>query len=217
MPILSHFLVHLLADCSTSAVCFSPFGVFLEPWLPCVPSWPLETAPMCASVKCVNVCFCMSKSSFSFRLYSCCCCRPEPVQVNRSFEAGKLKLDFSVGSFRQPKLVCVCLRPSVPQSPLLLIQVHERSTHGGSSSSSSLLLSPSAPAQMEEVIARMQHEQNGIPIRTVKSFLTKIPSVFSGKPLLSDCFFFLIIFFLSVSETEKTKHLGFISCFWLTF
>uniref|UniRef100_A0A8C7ZT02 Regulator of G protein signaling 7a n=1 Tax=Oryzias sinensis TaxID=183150 RepID=A0A8C7ZT02_9TELE len=34
---------------------------------------------------------------------------------------------------------------------------------------------------MEEVIARMQDEKNGIPIRTVKSFLTKIPSVFSGN------------------------------------
>lgn len=39
--------------------------------------------------------------------------------------------------------------------------------------------------QMEEVIARMQDEKNGIPIRTVKSFLTKIPSVFSGKALIS--------------------------------
>lgn len=35
--------------------------------------------------------------------------------------------------------------------------------------------------QMEDVIARMQDEKNGIPIRTVKSFLSKIPSVFSGK------------------------------------
>lgn len=33
---------------------------------------------------------------------------------------------------------------------------------------------------MEDVIARMQEEKNGIPIRTVKSFLSKIPSVFSG-------------------------------------
>ncbi|PKU48014.1 regulator of g-protein signaling 7 isoform x2 [Limosa lapponica baueri] len=33
---------------------------------------------------------------------------------------------------------------------------------------------------MEDVIARMQDEKNGIPIRTVKSFLSKIPSVFSG-------------------------------------
>lgn len=38
--------------------------------------------------------------------------------------------------------------------------------------------------QMEELIARMQEEKNGIPIRTVKSFLTKIPSVFSGKTFL---------------------------------
>uniref|UniRef100_A0AAZ3RKD5 Regulator of G-protein signaling 7 n=1 Tax=Oncorhynchus tshawytscha TaxID=74940 RepID=A0AAZ3RKD5_ONCTS len=34
--------------------------------------------------------------------------------------------------------------------------------------------------KMEDVIARMQDEKNGIPIRTVKSFLSKIPSVFSG-------------------------------------
>lgn len=40
---------------------------------------------------------------------------------------------------------------------------------------------PPCLLQMEEVIARMQDEKNGIPIRTVKSFLTKIPSVFSGK------------------------------------
>ncbi|KAJ7410778.1 hypothetical protein BTVI_52355 [Pitangus sulphuratus] len=33
---------------------------------------------------------------------------------------------------------------------------------------------------MEDVIARMQDEKNGIPIRTVKSFLSKIPSVFSA-------------------------------------
>lgn len=36
-------------------------------------------------------------------------------------------------------------------------------------------------SQMEDLIARMQDEKNGIPIRTVKSFLSKIPSVFSGK------------------------------------
>lgn len=41
--------------------------------------------------------------------------------------------------------------------------------------------------QMEEVIARMQDEKNGIPIRTVKSFLTKIPSVFSGKSFIPLC------------------------------
>lgn len=46
---------------------------------------------------------------------------------------------------------------------------------------SSVFLPSPCPLQMEEVIARMQDEKNGIPIRTVKSFLTKIPSVFSGK------------------------------------
>lgn len=40
---------------------------------------------------------------------------------------------------------------------------------------------------MEDLIARMQDEKNGIPIRTVKSFLSKIPSVFSGKALDSSC------------------------------
>uniref|UniRef100_A0A8C9WWU0 Regulator of G protein signaling 7 n=1 Tax=Sander lucioperca TaxID=283035 RepID=A0A8C9WWU0_SANLU len=38
--------------------------------------------------------------------------------------------------------------------------------------------------KMEEVIARMQDDKNGIPIRTVKSFLTKIPSVFSGSEIV---------------------------------
>lgn len=46
---------------------------------------------------------------------------------------------------------------------------------------SSIFLPSPCLLQMEEVIARMQDEKNGIPIRTVKSFLTKIPSVFSGK------------------------------------
>lgn len=41
-------------------------------------------------------------------------------------------------------------------------------------------LSLSSRSQMEDIIARMQDEKNGIPIRTVKSFLSKIPSVFSG-------------------------------------
>lgn len=52
---------------------------------------------------------------------------------------------------------------------------------------------------MEDVIARMQDEKNGIPIRTVKSFLSKIPSVFSGK------FAFSIAQFYPVSFTEPFK------------
>uniref|UniRef100_A0A673LEE5 Regulator of G-protein signaling 7-like n=1 Tax=Sinocyclocheilus rhinocerous TaxID=307959 RepID=A0A673LEE5_9TELE len=36
----------------------------------------------------------------------------------------------------------------------------------------------------DDIIARMQDEKNGIPIRTVKSFLSKIPSVFSGSDIV---------------------------------
>ncbi|KAK3537332.1 hypothetical protein QTP70_008223 [Hemibagrus guttatus] len=38
--------------------------------------------------------------------------------------------------------------------------------------------------KMEDLIARMQDEKNGIPIRTVKSFLSKIPSVFSERTVM---------------------------------
>lgn len=39
---------------------------------------------------------------------------------------------------------------------------------------------------MEQIIERMQDEQTGVPVRTVKSFMSKIPSVFIG-------IFFIII------------------------
>ena len=32
---------------------------------------------------------------------------------------------------------------------------------------------------------RMQDEYTGVPVRTVKSFMTKVPSVFTGKPYQS--------------------------------
>lgn len=34
--------------------------------------------------------------------------------------------------------------------------------------------------QMEAIVERMQAENGGVSVRTVKSFMTKIPSVFSG-------------------------------------
>lgn len=34
---------------------------------------------------------------------------------------------------------------------------------------------------MEKIVEQMQNEQTGVPVRTVKSFMTKIPSVFMGK------------------------------------
>lgn len=35
--------------------------------------------------------------------------------------------------------------------------------------------------QIEDIITRIQDETDGVPIRTVKSFMTKIPSVVMGK------------------------------------
>uniref|UniRef100_A0A8D3BQK5 Regulator of G protein signaling 7 n=1 Tax=Scophthalmus maximus TaxID=52904 RepID=A0A8D3BQK5_SCOMX len=56
---------------------------------------------------------------------------------------------------------------------------------------------------MEEVIARMQDEKNGIPIRTVKSFLTKIPSVFSGSEIVQ-----WMIKNLDIEDQVEALHLG---------
>ena len=38
---------------------------------------------------------------------------------------------------------------------------------------------------MEKLINQMQDEKAGVPIRTVKSFMSKIPSVFTGEIILN--------------------------------
>nr|KAG5695941.1 hypothetical protein BaRGS_017522 [Batillaria attramentaria] len=38
---------------------------------------------------------------------------------------------------------------------------------------------------MEGIIDRMQDECTGVPVRTVKSFMSKVPSVFTGADLIS--------------------------------
>lgn len=38
---------------------------------------------------------------------------------------------------------------------------------------------------MEQLIEQMQDEQNGVPVKTVKSFMSKIPSVFTGSDLVN--------------------------------
>lgn len=35
--------------------------------------------------------------------------------------------------------------------------------------------------QIEDIVTLIQDEEEGVPIRTVKSFMTKIPSVVTGK------------------------------------
>ncbi|XP_014251590.1 regulator of G-protein signaling 7 [Cimex lectularius] len=39
-------------------------------------------------------------------------------------------------------------------------------------------------AKMEAIVERMQDETSGVPVRTVKSFMSKIPSVFTGSDLI---------------------------------
>uniref|UniRef100_A0A8C3V7P7 Regulator of G protein signaling 7 n=1 Tax=Catharus ustulatus TaxID=91951 RepID=A0A8C3V7P7_CATUS len=56
---------------------------------------------------------------------------------------------------------------------------------------------------MINVIARMQDEKNGIPIRTVKSFLSKIPSVFSGSDIVQ-----WLTKNLSIEDPVEALHLG---------
>ncbi|MCJ8736548.1 hypothetical protein PDJAM_G00013620 [Pangasius djambal] len=57
--------------------------------------------------------------------------------------------------------------------------------------------------KMEDLIARMQDEKNGIPIRTVKSFLSKIPSVFSGSDIVQ-----WLVKNLSIEDPVEALHLG---------
>ncbi|XP_017302681.2 regulator of G-protein signaling 7-like [Diaphorina citri] len=38
--------------------------------------------------------------------------------------------------------------------------------------------------KMEAIIDKMQNETTGVPVRTVKSFMSKIPSVFTGQDLI---------------------------------
>lgn len=37
---------------------------------------------------------------------------------------------------------------------------------------------------MEHIIKTMHDEKNGVPVKTVKSFLSKVPSVFTGMDLI---------------------------------
>lgn len=57
--------------------------------------------------------------------------------------------------------------------------------------------------KMEALINRMQDEKSGVPIKTVKSFLTKIPDVFSGEDVVNWLSQNLIIV-----EPPESIHLG---------
>lgn len=38
---------------------------------------------------------------------------------------------------------------------------------------------------MENVVERMQKEDGGVPVRTIKAFMSKVPSVFTGTDLIN--------------------------------
>ncbi|XP_076306259.1 regulator of G-protein signaling 7-like isoform X2 [Tachypleus tridentatus] len=56
---------------------------------------------------------------------------------------------------------------------------------------------------MEDIIEKMQDEQTGVPVRTVKSFMTKIPSVFAGADMVT-----WMMKNLDVEDQVEALHLG---------
>ncbi|XP_022700723.1 regulator of G-protein signaling 7-like isoform X1 [Varroa jacobsoni] len=57
--------------------------------------------------------------------------------------------------------------------------------------------------KMEKLLASMQDEQSGVPVRTVKKFLTKIPSVFTGCDVVQ-----WVLRNLDVDDTQEALHLA---------
>ena len=56
---------------------------------------------------------------------------------------------------------------------------------------------------MEAIVEKMQAENGGVSVRTVKAFMSKIPSVFSGADLIS-----WIQRNLDVEDTAEALHLA---------
>lgn len=56
---------------------------------------------------------------------------------------------------------------------------------------------------MESIVDKMQAENGGVSVRTVKAFMSKIPSVFSGADLIS-----WILKNLDVDDTPEALHLA---------
>ncbi|XP_068208429.1 regulator of G-protein signaling 7-like [Palaemon carinicauda] len=56
---------------------------------------------------------------------------------------------------------------------------------------------------MEKIVEQMQAEETGVPVKTVKSFMTKIPSVFTGGELVS-----WMMRHLDVEDQTEALHLA---------
>ncbi|XP_045509209.1 regulator of G-protein signaling 7-like isoform X2 [Colias croceus] len=57
--------------------------------------------------------------------------------------------------------------------------------------------------KMEAIVEKMQDENTGVPVRTVKSFMSKIPSVFTGSDLVA-----WLARHLNIEETWEALHLA---------
>lgn len=56
---------------------------------------------------------------------------------------------------------------------------------------------------MESIVEKMQAENGGVVVRTVKAFMSKIPSVFSGADLIS-----WILKNMDVEDTTEALHIA---------
>lgn len=56
---------------------------------------------------------------------------------------------------------------------------------------------------MEAIVEKMQAENGGVSVRTVKAFMSKIPSVFSGADLIS-----WILKNMDVDDTNEALHIA---------
>uniref|UniRef100_A0A8C6WYT3 Regulator of G protein signaling 6 n=1 Tax=Neogobius melanostomus TaxID=47308 RepID=A0A8C6WYT3_9GOBI len=60
-----------------------------------------------------------------------------------------------------------------------------------------------ACAQIEDIVTQMQEETEGVPIRTVKSFMTKIPSVVTGADIVQ-----WLMKNLAIEDPGEAMHIG---------
>ena len=58
-------------------------------------------------------------------------------------------------------------------------------------------------AQMEAIVERMQGEEGGVSVRTIKAFMSKVPSVFTGADLIA-----WIMKNLSIDDVNEALHLA---------
>lgn len=57
--------------------------------------------------------------------------------------------------------------------------------------------------KIEDIVTRMQEETEGVPIRTVKSFMTKIPSVVTGADIVQ-----WLMKNLAIDDPAEAMHIG---------